>query len=84
MSVDIRNEGSPTDWISDEILAQLRQYWAMEEYGDTKSKSNTEESLHTCGSTTYVATTKKWYESKHLKRAHTRKEDRSKWLNRTL
>ncbi|RYR74292.1 hypothetical protein Ahy_A02g008952 isoform B [Arachis hypogaea] len=68
MSVDIRNEGSPTDWISDEILAQLRQYWAMEEYGDTKSKSNTEESLHTCGSTTY--------ESKHLKRAHTRKEDR--------
>ncbi|MED6122483.1 hypothetical protein PIB30_040213 [Stylosanthes scabra] len=89
-------KGYPSDWIPDDIFKQLKEYWASDEYMALKrtNKANRSSSaggsLHTGGSITYTATTEKMLEelgrtptqSEVLTRTHTKKKDRSQWVDR--
>ncbi|MED6222141.1 hypothetical protein PIB30_061615 [Stylosanthes scabra] len=62
---EIRKEGAPTDWIPPDILVRLKEYWASEDFAKVSKRgkqaraSVTCGSLHTGGSTTIPATSKK-------------------------
>ncbi|MED6202376.1 hypothetical protein PIB30_104695 [Stylosanthes scabra] len=91
----IREKGYPSDWISDDIFNQLKEYWASDEYLALKrmNKANRASSaggsLHTGGSITYPTTAEKMLEelertptqSKVFTRTHTKKKDRGQWVD---
>ncbi|MED6152834.1 hypothetical protein PIB30_095819 [Stylosanthes scabra] len=62
---EIQEEGAPTDWIPPDILVRLKEYWASEDFAKVSKRgkqaraSATGGSLHTGGSTTIPATSKK-------------------------
>ncbi|MED6151800.1 hypothetical protein PIB30_085882, partial [Stylosanthes scabra] len=93
---EIRKKGAPHGWIPEDIFARLVEFWRQDDFKklqqtNTKSRaSETGESMHTGGSTTYLATRERMFIemgrtpsfSEVFVRTHTCKKDCYEWVDK--